>query len=116
MSKSFGQYLRELRRNAQISQRELAKLIKVDFSYISKVENDRLPPPSADTALAMATALNVPPGELLARIGKIPSDVEKTLATNVEAQEFLREIHSLKLSNMEWKEIRKSLSRLREVK
>jgi len=113
---SFGNFLREKRRTAQLSQRDLAKIIGVDFSYISKVENDRMPPPSADTTRAIAKALQIPSSEFLALIGKIPTDVEKTIATNVEAQEFLQEIHTLQLSEAEWKEVRNSLSRLREEK
>ena len=47
MAKTFGQSLRELRSSKIVSQRELAEKVGVDFSYISKVENDRLPPPAA---------------------------------------------------------------------
>lgn len=115
MNETFGKYLRELRRKSQVSQRELASRVGVDFSYISKVENDRLPPPSADTVVAIAKALNVPEGELLAMIGKIPSDVEQTIATNPAAQEFLRELQLMKLSEKEWKAIRENLTRLREA-
>jgi transcriptional regulator with XRE-family HTH domain len=115
MNKTFGKTLRELRRESQVTQRELASRVGVDFSYISKVENDRLPPPSADTVVAIAKALSVPEGELLALIGKIPSDVERTIATNPEAQEFLRELQLMKLSEKEWKSIRETLSRLREA-
>ena len=43
MEQTFGQYLREQRRRAGMSQRELASRVSVDFSYISKLENDRLP-------------------------------------------------------------------------
>jgi transcriptional regulator with XRE-family HTH domain len=48
MENQFGDALREKRRVAGVSQRELADRVNVDFSYISKVETGRLPPPSAD--------------------------------------------------------------------
>jgi len=43
---TFGQRLRELRKEARISQRELAERVEVDFTYLSKIENDRVEPPS----------------------------------------------------------------------
>ena len=42
----FGNRLRDLRRTAGLTLRELAVRINVDFSYISKLENGQLPPPS----------------------------------------------------------------------
>ena len=42
MENQFGEALREKRHAAGLSQRELADKIKVDFSYISKVENGHL--------------------------------------------------------------------------
>ena len=51
MDMTFGQLLRELRRAKGVNQRDLASKVGVDFSYISKLENDRLPPPAADTVV-----------------------------------------------------------------
>jgi predicted transcriptional regulator len=42
MENQFGDALREKRRVAGVSQRELADRVNVDFSYISKVETDCL--------------------------------------------------------------------------
>ena len=44
MSTLFGQTLRELRRSKKVTQRDLATRVGVDFSYISKVENEPLTP------------------------------------------------------------------------
>ena len=49
MENTFGQLMKDLRRSRSISQRDLAIQVGVDFTYISKIENDRLPPPSAQT-------------------------------------------------------------------
>jgi transcriptional regulator with XRE-family HTH domain len=68
MERTFGQALRELRRSKGISQRDLAEKVGVDFSYISKIENDRLPPPAADTIVKICNALEAPPDTLLAPI------------------------------------------------
>ena len=114
MTETFGQYLRGKRREAGISQRELATRISVDFSYISKLENDRLPPPSASTVVSIAEALSAPRDEFLARVGKIPSDVEEAIAGSPGAQGFLQDVQLMALSDDEWREIRAALSRLRD--
>jgi transcriptional regulator with XRE-family HTH domain len=111
---TFGQALRELRRAAGVTQRELAQRAGVDFSYISKLENDRLPPPAADTVVAICRALGVSEEGLLALIGKIPSEVGKDIARSPAAQRFLRVAQSMRLTEPEWRQIRAALSRLRE--
>jgi len=113
MNNAFGEALRERRRELGISQRELAERAKLDFSYISKIENARLPPPAADTVVVICNALGIPPEELLALTGKIPSAVQQTVSTNRTAQEFLREVQEMELTDDEWKTMVKSLRTLR---
>ena len=113
MESSFGALLREKRRLAGISQRDLAQKIGVDFSYISKLENDRLVPPAAETIVAICTMLEIPPEELLSAAGKIPSDVQRSIGGSQAAQHFLREAKQLELSNEEWEQMLKSLHKLR---
>jgi len=111
---SFGATLRDLRRTAGISQRELADRIGLDFSYISKVENGRVPPPAADTVVKICEVLNVAPERLLSLTGKMPSDVQRTVSGSTAAQEFLREAQRFNLSEEEWRRMRGELHRLRE--
>ena len=113
MAKTFGQSLRELRRSKDVSQRDLAEKVGVDFSYISKLENDRLPPPAADTIVKLCKELGVPADELLASTGKMPTDVKARLSTSTAALEFVREAHEMNLTENEWKTLRKRLRRLR---
>jgi transcriptional regulator with XRE-family HTH domain len=96
-----------------MSQRALAELIKVDFSYISKIENGRLPAPSADTVLAMAKTLGVEPARLLALTRKLPSGIEEHVASSPAAQEFLLAAEQLDLSDGEWQEMARKLDELR---
>ena len=42
----FPERLRSLRKEAKLSQRELADRVGVDFTYLSKIENNRVEPPS----------------------------------------------------------------------
>ena len=114
MPETFGQYLRSERRKAGISQRQLAGQISVDFSYISKLENGRLPPPSARTVVAIAEALSSSREEFLARVGKIPSDIEEAISGSPGAQGFLQDAQLMALSDDEWREIRVALHKLRE--
>jgi transcriptional regulator with XRE-family HTH domain len=110
---TFGQRLRELRRDAGVTQRELAQRTNLDFSYISKLENDRNPPPAADTIVRICEALSIPAERLLALKGRLPSEIQETVAGNVAAQEFLRVTHTLGLSQSDWKHLSEQARRLR---
>lgn len=113
MPATFGQLLKELRRSKGVSQRELAADVEVDFSYISKLENDRLPPPAADTIIRICDVLEAPPDQLLAVTGKMPSDVKEMLGNSPAAQLFVREAQRMSLSDSEWGRLAKTLKRLR---
>lgn len=114
MKQTFGDKLRVYRREANISQRELAAKTGIDFSYISKLENDRIPPPSADTIVKICEVLGINPDELLAITGKLPSDVRSGITTREGAQRFLREAQELSLSDEEWEAMVRSLRKLRK--
>lgn len=113
MIRTFGLTLRELRRGKNISQRELAEKVGVDFSYISKIENDRLPPPSGDTIVKIAKVLSVAPDELLALTGKMPTVVKEVLGSSPTALQFVREAGEMKLTEKEWQKLHARLKRLR---
>ena len=113
MKRSFGQSLRDVRQSKGISQRELAKKVGIDYSYVSKVENDHLPPPAADTIVKICQILGIPPDELLALTGKVPAVFIGTIGSNVAALEFVRSAQSMSLSEEEWKKLTQQLKRLR---
>ncbi len=113
MPQEFGLALRDRRRAAGLSQRELAARTALDFSYISKVENGRVPPPAADTIVAICTVLDTPPEELLALTRKIPSAVQQTVSSSPAAQQFLREAQQMALTEHEWVYLGQALRGLR---
>lgn len=113
MEQTFGQRLRELRRAAGIRQRDLADRIGVDFSYISKLENDRLPPPAGDTTEKICRELGVSSDELLASTGKVPTQI-KEVFTDPAALGFIRKAHELGLTSDEWKRLTSRLNDLRD--
>jgi len=101
------------RRAAGLTQRALAKQAGIDFSYISKLENGRLPPPSADTIVTLCHALGIPAAEFLALTRKIPSAVQGMLSGSTSAQRFLLEADQMELTDAEWSELDRSLRCLR---
>jgi transcriptional regulator with XRE-family HTH domain len=114
MDETFGRKLRTLRRQSEVTQRELAKRVGVDFSYISKLENDRLPPPAAETTIKICEALGVVADELLATAGKIPLKLQQSVGSSPAGIRFLRTAQTMELSEAEWVQLNEHLKRLRE--
>ncbi len=114
MTNEFGNTLREYRRATGVSQRELAQKAGLDYSYISKIENGRLPAPAADTIILICQILNIPSEEMLALTGKLPSQIQEKVGTSRAAQTFLREAQRMNLSDEEWNRVTDSLKKLRE--
>ncbi|HBL12643.1 MAG TPA: XRE family transcriptional regulator [Cyanobacteria bacterium UBA11162] len=78
MSKTFGKIIRQARKDKEFSQRELAKLIGVDYTYLSKLENDHAGyPPSQDVIHKLALHLDLNEDELRHLAGRITPDDEK---------------------------------------
>ena len=113
MEIKFGSVLKQLRRRSEVSQRELAEAIGVDFSYISKLENDRLPPPAADTIVRICERLKVPSEDLLMLSKKIPTDIRETVVGSASALNFLRQAGEMNLTDSEWGLLQQRLRRLR---
>lgn len=78
-NKTFGKLIRQARRDREYSQRELAKLIGVNFTYLSKLENDNADyPPSNEVIRCLAIHLNLDKEELTRLAGRIdPEDTER---------------------------------------
>jgi transcriptional regulator with XRE-family HTH domain len=95
-NKNFGTTLRDLRKKAGISQKELAIAIGVGDSYISKIENGILPPPSTRVVIKIAEYLKVDRDELLILAGKLPGEIAQLL----EDQETLRFLRAKGAKNM----------------
>ena len=77
---TFGQRLRELRKEHDFSQKALAELIGINFTYLSKIENERLDFaqfPSEDLICKLATALKSDEDELLILAKKVPSKIKE---------------------------------------
>jgi HTH-type transcriptional regulator, competence development regulator len=71
---AFGQRLRELRKAKFLSQKQLAEMVGLDFTYLSKVETGAMPPPAEATIRKLADALHVPAESLIALAGRLSED------------------------------------------
>lgn len=111
---TFGEALKTLRREANISQRAMANGVGVDFSYISKVENGHLPPPAADTVVKICEVLGVPPERLLSLAGKLPTDVQEAMGGSPAAQQFMRSAQQMGITETEWLHLGEEMRRLRK--
>jgi transcriptional regulator with XRE-family HTH domain len=86
----FGDRLKKLRRERGFTLRALAEKINVDFSYLSKIENARLPhTPSVETIRALASALDADPIELLQMAEKLPPELG-SVTTAPAARRFMQ--------------------------
>ncbi|NMO97450.1 helix-turn-helix domain-containing protein [Paenibacillus lemnae] len=71
-AKEFGSYLRELRKNANLTMRKLDSLSGVSHSYISQLERGERGIPSPDILKKLADPLNISYMDLLHKAGHSP--------------------------------------------
>ena len=122
--KTFGQALRDLRKAKTLTQRELADRVAnrlreedrrgFDFTYLSKIENDRMPPPSAAAIIALAEELGANKDELLALAEKAPTDLGQAMKKSEGARTFFRSAVNENLTEEEWDRLLESLKRMKK--
>ncbi|MCA3624606.1 MAG: helix-turn-helix domain-containing protein [Sphingomonas sp.] len=87
----FGAFIRARREAKEIGLREMAKMIGVSPTYVSKVERDEFPPPAEDKVRLIAGVIGCDVDELLARAGKVATDLSDIIKRNpVEVAALLR--------------------------
>ena len=92
---TFGERLRELRKGKKLSQRALADKVGINFTYLSKVESEKLDfaqYPSEELIRKLAKALDADVDELLLLAKKIPPDIRERV---IERPDAFRKIASL---------------------
>jgi HTH-type transcriptional regulator, competence development regulator len=92
---TFGERVRELRKGKNLTLRELAAKLKVNFTYLSKIENQKLSfgeYPSEDLIRKLAKVLGAEEDELLLLAQKIPEDIKKRV---IERPDAFRKFASL---------------------
>jgi transcriptional regulator with XRE-family HTH domain len=74
---SFGQRIKRRRRELRLTQRDVAERLEIDFTYLSKLENDRGDPPGERTVRNLARVLGDDQEDLLALAGKVPEQLRE---------------------------------------
>lgn len=72
---TIGQRIRDIRKSRNLTQRELADQVGLNFTYLSRIENDRLDAdqtPREETLQKIAQALDADTDELLLLAKRIP--------------------------------------------
>ena len=87
----FGVFIRRDREGKEIGLREMAKMIGVSPTYLSKVERDEFPPPAEDKVKAIAKIIGCDTDDLLARAGRVSTDISEIIKRHpVELAALLR--------------------------
>uniref|UniRef100_A0ACD5GP46 Helix-turn-helix domain-containing protein n=1 Tax=Desertifilum tharense IPPAS B-1220 TaxID=1781255 RepID=A0ACD5GP46_9CYAN len=90
MIESFGKLIRQARKEKCHSQRSLAAILKLDFTYLSKLENDRADyPPKEDVIRSLARNLDLDEEQLICLAGRIPQKYEEVLKLNAQSMPML---------------------------
>ncbi len=109
---TFGERIRALRKAQNLDQRTLAERVQArlqqeggrgfDVTYLSKIENGRVDPPSTAVITALAEELGADAYELIALAGKVPPSVGETLKASEGARTFYRTAVDLRLTEQDW--------------
>jgi HTH-type transcriptional regulator, competence development regulator len=80
MNQKFGDEIRKARKKKGYTLRQLAPLVEIDFTYLSKLENDRADhPPSEELVRFLAKILNLDEERLIYLAGRITRSDSKLL-------------------------------------
>lgn len=80
MKQTFGQVIRQARKDKGYTQRQVAKMLRIDFTYLSKLENDRADyPAKEDVIRSLAQKLDRDEEELIFLAGRTPARYEEFL-------------------------------------
>jgi transcriptional regulator with XRE-family HTH domain len=95
-SERFGEFVRMRRIAKEIGLREMAKMVGVSPTYLSKVERDEFPPPTEDKVKAIAKIIDCDADDLLARAGRVSSDISDIIKRQpIELAALLRTVKGL---------------------
>jgi HTH-type transcriptional regulator, competence development regulator len=111
---TLGQKVKERRLALNYTLRELAKLADMDFTYLSKIENDKTDrPPSEELLGRLAKHLDIDAGELVILSGQVPHEMKELLTKDESALRFFR---SMAEKGADWDDLDKLLKRLPQRK
>jgi len=112
-NKTFGDYIKTLRRTRDIGQRELSRFLGISPSYINDIENNKRPAPRKEIIKKIADILEANLEYLYDLAGKaknsIPPDVPDIIKKNNEISSLIRTIDRYGLTGKQIKEIKRKI-------
>lgn len=97
---TFGDKIRELRKRKRLSQRDLAEKVGIDFTYLSKIENNKVPPPSSEVIRKLSRELESDLEGLLTLAPKVSQkDIRKAVAQDSRVGILFRKLQSRELTD-----------------
>jgi transcriptional regulator with XRE-family HTH domain len=97
----FGEFVRRGREAKEIGLREMAKMIGVSPTYLSKIERDEFPPPAEDKVRKIAEIIDCDADALLARAGRVSSDLSEIIKSHpIELAALLRTTKGMTADNV----------------
>lgn len=103
MTIRFGERIRELRKAKNLGQRGLGELVGVSFTYISKIENEKLDfgdYPSEELIHKLASVLGADADELLLLAQKVPEQIKKRVMERPDAFRKFADLDDAKLDDL----------------
>lgn len=112
---TFGHHIRALRKARGLRLQDVAVAVSdrlnttgwrgFTVSYLSKIENNRVLPPSISIIVHLSSILDADGDDLLALAGKTPPDLDQLLIGSTGARTFFRQAQRLDLTDDEWREL-----------
>ena len=84
MSDNFGAWLRRMRKEAGMSQRDIADVLHISHTYLSKIEAGKTPPPGEGTLRGIASALCLDIDTVYRKAGRVPAAITRAFADGVD--------------------------------
>jgi transcriptional regulator with XRE-family HTH domain len=103
MPHTFGQRIKELRKAKGLGQRAVAAQVGINFTYLSKIENDKVDFaafPSEDTIRKLAKVLEADVDELLLMAEKIPDQIRQRVLERPEAFRMIAKLDDTSLDRL----------------
>jgi transcriptional regulator with XRE-family HTH domain len=100
---TFGERLKELRKERNLSQKALAKQVAINFTYLSKIENERLDFaqfPSEELICKLALALAADEDELLILARKVPPKIKERVLARPDAFRIFADLDDSTLNSL----------------
>ena len=97
----FGAFIRREREAKELGLREMAKMIGVSPTYLSKCERDEFDPPAEDKVRKIAAIIECDVDDLLARANRVSTDITDIIKRHpVELAALLRTTKGLTAENI----------------